>query len=122
MSGTVRLKLERKKYRYMLEDEAGNVVMKGAFIGEKEKAESYIKLITGSESLEDYTKVLKGPDGKYIFKGFFFSVGAGSSDANVSDSVALGFSPDKYDTEEEAEKARQACIEAAKGSKYVDES
>ncbi|NHM16766.1 hypothetical protein GMI69_08895 [Eggerthellaceae bacterium zg-887] len=122
MSGTVRLKQERKKYRYMLEDEAGNVVMKGAFIGEKEKAESYIKLITDSESLEDYTALMKGPDGKWIFKGFFFSVGSGSSDTNVSDAVPLGFSPDKYDTEEEAEKARQVAIEAAKGSTYVDES
>lgn len=121
MSGTVRLKLERKKYRYMLEDEAGNVVMKGAFIGEKAKAESYIKVIQ-EEALEDYTAVMQGPDGKWIFKGFFFSVAAGASDLNVSDSVPLGFSPDKYDTEEEAEAARQTAIAVGKGAAFVDES
>ena len=121
MSGSVRLKMERKKYRYMLEDEAGNVVMKGAFIGEKEKAESYIKIIK-EKDLADYTALMKGPDGKWIFKGFPFSVAAGASDLNISDSVPLGFSPDKYDTEEEAEAARQAAIAAAKDVQYVDEA
>jgi len=121
MSGTVRLKTERNKFRYVLEDKTGKVVMNGAFIGEKEKAESYIKRIT-DDPLEDYTALMKGPDGKWIFKGFFFSVAAGASDLNVSDSVPLGFSPSKYDTEEEAQAARQAAIAAAKGSVYVDET
>ena len=121
MSGKIRLKVERKKYRYMLEDEAGNVVMRGAFIGEKFKAENYIKVIQ-EENLEDYTAVMQGPDKKWIFKGFFFSVAAGASDLNVSDSVPLGFSPDKYDTEEEAEAARQLAIATAKGAEYVDET
>jgi hypothetical protein len=92
------------------------------FIGEKEKAEAYVKLITESESLADNLATVKGPDGKWIFKGFFFGVGAGQSDTNVSDAAALGFSPDKYDTEEDAIKAMQNVIEVAKGSKYVDET
>lgn len=122
MSGTVVLKKERNKYRYMLQDEKGTVVMKGAFIGEKEKAEAYIKMMQEADSIDDNLAPMKGPDGKWIFKGFFHACGEGARDTNVTDAVPLGFSPDKYDTEEAMEKARQAAIDAAKGSRYEDES
>jgi len=122
MGGTLILKKERNKYRYMLEDEKGNAVMRGAFIGEKDKAEFYMKMISESETLENNLAPMQGPDGKWVFKGFYHAVGEGARDTNVTDAVPLGFSVESYATEAEMEKARKAAIEAAKGCAIKDES
>jgi hypothetical protein len=122
MSGTIVLKKERGKYRYTLQDEKGAIAMKGAFFGEKEKVLTYIKMMQSADSIDENLTPLKGPDGKWAFKGFFHSCGEGARDTNITDAVPLGYSPTTYDKEEDMEKARQVAIKVARGADFKDES
>jgi hypothetical protein len=120
VSGTFVLKSEKNRYRYTLEDEKGEVLFTGPFIGKKEKALAYIDAMQTADSLTDNFSEIVGPDGSHVFRGDLHTAKEGEK-GSISDATPLGFSA-KFKTAADMEKALKATVKAAKGAALKDET
>lgn len=120
MSGKFVLKNERNRYRFTLQDEKGTILFTSPFLGQKERALSFIKIMSETKDIENHFAPVKGPDGTWALRGEIHSSKEGEK-GNWSDGTPLGFSP-SFKKESDLEKARQQIVDAAKGGELVDES
>ena len=117
--GKLILKSERGRYRFYLNDDGGTTVFTGSFIAEKEKAMMYVGVVQ-SDSFESHLQHERGPDGRWILKGFVRQTREGEK-GDISDAIPLGFSQ-VFATEAELDDALKAIIDVAKAAEFVDES
>ena len=113
------LKSERGRYRFYLNDDAGEAVFTGSFIAEKDKALMYCGVVQ-SDSFESHLQHERGPDGRWILKGFVRQTREGEK-GDISDAIPLGFSK-VFATEAELDGALAEIIKVAKAAEFVDES
>ena len=114
------LKSERGRFRYYLNDDAGNEVFFGPYIIQKDLAETYIQNIITIDDLTNHIQSISGPDGKWVFRVSLHATREGEKGL-ISDAIPMGFSP-KFATQAEADKAAKAFVKVAKGAEFVDES
>ena len=120
MSAKIVLKSERGRFRYYVNDDAGNVVLSGPFITSKELAVSYVEKIVNAEDLANHIQAQKGPDGKWVFRCELHASREGEK-GQISDSIPLGFGS-KSDSEADCQKSADVFVKAAKGAEFVDET
>ena len=119
MGASLVLKSERGRFRFYLNDADGKAVFTGSFIAEKDKALMYCGVMQ-SDALESHLQHERGPDGRWILKGFVRQTREGEK-GDISDAIPLGFST-IFDTEAELDAALKNIIDVAKVAEFIDET
>ena len=122
MSGTFVIKQERKRFRFDLLDEKGEVVFKGSFGTTKEAVERKVKMIQGfGDELADHLQAVEGRIANtYVIRGEEHSAREGEQ-GRVGDAIPLGFGT-LVGGKEEVLATKEAILAAAKGAAVVDET
>lgn len=119
------LKLERKRYRFYVIDDAGKTLFKGTMCMKKDDAvrRANVMLQAGDE-LADHLQIVDGGvqhSSEFAVRGEDHRSREGEK-GRIGDAVPLGFS-DMFKSREEAEAAKAAIIEAVHGAQgLVDET
>lgn len=122
MSGTFVIKKERKRYRFELLDEKGEVVFKGSINSTKAAVERQLKLIQEfGEDLPNHFQAVEGRIGNtWVIRGEEHSAREGEQ-GRVGDAIPLGFGTVTGE-KEEVLATKDVIVAAATGASIVDET
>lgn len=128
MSGTIVLKKERSKYRYYVQDEAGEVVFTSPFLGAKDRALELINAIIKNDHFETNLQPIQGRDGSWVVRGELNQSREGEKNysntvfANgMGDGIKLGYSKALQD-ESEVQETIEEIVAASSGAGFIDET
>lgn len=122
MSGKFVIKKDRKRYRYDLVDETGEVVFKGSIGSSKDAIIRKIEMIQSFGP--DFDSHLQAVEGRiantYVIRGEEHSAREGEQ-GRVGDAIPLGFGI-LVGTKDEVLATKPAILAAAEGAEIVDET